>query len=1267
MGGFATTTLDLSPYLPRLALQWLAEQPELPFLEIDGTVAFVDISGFTKLSERLARLGKVGAEELTDAIGGCFRELLAVAYANRGNLIKFGGDALLLLFRGPDHALRATSAAAGMRATLKRIGSLETPGGRVRLRMSVGVHTGRFHFFLVGSLHKELLITGPAATQTALMEQTAEAGEIVVSTATAAALPSRLVGEPKGNGYLLRGAEIALDELSPADDAGYDVDVTSAIPLEVRAHLLGGGCEPEHRLTTVIFVRFENVDATIEAEGAARLAEHLELLLDRAQRAADEHGVAFLSTDVDKDGGKLILCAGAPRATGRDEEAALLVARAIIESGFPLPLKIGLNRGHVFAGEIGPPYRRTYTVMGDTVNLAARLMAAAAPGEILATAGVLDHSRTPFATRALPPFTVKGKARPVHAFSVGSPITGATAPVIPPLPVIGRAKESAALSAALDAARAGTGVVVEIVGEPGMGASRLVHELRASAPDVATFWTSGGPYAAATPYFPFRTLLRDVLGIARDAPLDEAAALLRAHVVARAPALVPWLPLIGITADVPMPTTQETDALSEEFRRSRLEAVVTELLVATLPATSILTFEDAQFFDEASVALVERIATVSPEHPWLVLVTRTTHEAESRRTLPGARSIALGPLDDDSARAFVDAATDDAPLSPHQTDAIVRRAGGNPMALRELVSAARSEAGVEGLPESLEGLMSARIDRLLPSDRTLIRVASVLGTVFDGTLLGSVLDEEPPGPDDAVWQRIAPYIQIDEGLYRFASPLVRDAAYEGLTFRSRRTLHERAAGALIACARDPEESAELLAIHFAKAGSHTETWRFARVAAARARTKYANVDAARFFEQALEASSHLASIEAVELIAVRESLGDALNIAGEYLRALAAYRVARRSALDELTAARLFRKEAEIADRLGRFAVALRVVGRGRALLAPYDDPAAARERARLSVLRSVIRQQQGKHAEAIKWSERAIAEAEASEDTETVAYGHRTLDWALDSLGRAGDREHLKKALSIYEETGDLKGQAIVLNNLGAAAYWKGHWDDAIAQYERSRLLYEQIGDVVGAAVGLVNVGEILLEQGRVTEADPFLRRSLRTARATGEREGIAFALSLLGRAAARGRNFDDALSLLEEAKAEYESLGDAAGANDVGARIAECLVLEGRSAPALDLLDGLIEKDRASGGTSPITALLLRTRAEALMQEGDSEGARASLHQSLTSATTRWSEIDRALTLRRIGALERRHGTPNAAVEQESASILRSLGVVETIDPPA
>jgi class 3 adenylate cyclase len=185
---------DLRPYLPRLTLEWLADWPDTRWRSVEGTLAFVDISGFTSMTERLARRGKVGAEEVSDILDACFGDLLAVSDADGADLVKWGGDAVLLLFRGADHALRACRAAAGMRRQMRRIGQLRTSAGQVRLRMSVGIHSGRFHFFLVGDLHRELVLTGPAATTTARMEALAEATEIVISPATAALLPASLVG-----------------------------------------------------------------------------------------------------------------------------------------------------------------------------------------------------------------------------------------------------------------------------------------------------------------------------------------------------------------------------------------------------------------------------------------------------------------------------------------------------------------------------------------------------------------------------------------------------------------------------------------------------------------------------------------------------------------------------------------------------------------------------------------------------------------------------------------------------------------------------------------------------------------------------------------------------------------------------------------------------------------------------------------------------------------------------------------------------------------
>ena len=153
--------------------------------------------------------------------------------------------------------------------------------------------------------------------------------------------------------------------------------------------------------------------------GADVVAAGLHELVEVVQRHAEHNGVTFLGTDIDHDGGKIILVGGAPNALGDDEGRMLLTLRAIIDADASVPVRIGVNRGHVFAGDVGPAYRRTYTVIGDAVNLAARVMSMAVPGQILSTGPVLDGSSIAFNAVALEPFMVKGKKDPVHASMVG--------------------------------------------------------------------------------------------------------------------------------------------------------------------------------------------------------------------------------------------------------------------------------------------------------------------------------------------------------------------------------------------------------------------------------------------------------------------------------------------------------------------------------------------------------------------------------------------------------------------------------------------------------------------------------------------------------------------------------------------------------------------------------------------------------------------------------------------------------------------------------
>src|SRR5262245_30679546 len=479
---------DLVSFVPRLTIEWLRSDPELLSLEVDGTLAFVDISGFTAMSEQLSSLGRAGAEEVTDVMNTTFSALLDEAYALGGGLLKFGGDALLLLYQGDGHAARAARAAFEMRRTLRAIGRPRTSAGTVQLRMHAGLHTGRFQFFLVGESHRELLVTGPAATRTVEMEAASEAGEILVSTETAAALDPSTLGEEKGPGRLLQAGPDVTGALEPLPQVE-GVPIELAVPAPLRAQLLEvGPFEGEHRHAAIAFVRYTGLDEIISTEGHASAAEAMDVVARTIQQAADDHAVTFLESDVDRDGGRIILVAGAPQTFGDNEERMLRTVRAIVDAGLPVPVHIGVSEGRVFTGQVGAPFRRTYTILGDTAALAARLMAKAPEDEIWVSDGALTRGGGSFGSTALEPLTLKGKAEPVQAFVLGELVAAEErtepAEARDELPFFDRERERAVLGASVAPVRMGFGTLVELVGEPGIGKSRLAQELKDNCSDM---------------------------------------------------------------------------------------------------------------------------------------------------------------------------------------------------------------------------------------------------------------------------------------------------------------------------------------------------------------------------------------------------------------------------------------------------------------------------------------------------------------------------------------------------------------------------------------------------------------------------------------------------------------------------------------------------------------------------------------------------------------------------------------------------------------
>lgn len=1239
----------LAPFAPRLAAEWMRDEPDLRHRTIEGTMVFADISGFTRLTERLARQGKEGAELLSDTLDLTFATLLAPAFEDGADLLKWGGDAVLLLFRDEDHAPRAARAAHRMRASLRTLVRDRALPVHAPLRMSIGIHSGAFDAFLVGdpASHRELIVTGHAITRLVEVEQVCGAGQILLSSATAARLPPRLLGDvvdvEGAPARLLRSAPDAGTSPKHTQD-GHGVDT---IPPGIRAHLEAGGGPPEHRPVAVAFVQFGGIDRLLTDEGEDAAADAVHEVVVAVQRACLEHGVTFFESDIAADGGKIMLTAGAPRSAGRDAERMLRAALAIAGYAGALAVRVGVNAGHVFSGELGPAVRRTYSVKGDAVNLAARLLGRANAGQTVATEQVIGQSRVDVDGEPLPPFLVKGKKVPVHAVVVRD--VQADRASLGATRFVGRAEELAVLTDALAAAAEGSGSVVDIVGEPGIGKSRLVSEI-AVPPGTRTFLTTVSSYDTATPYAAVGMLLRSVLEIGAHDTVEVAIARLTARVEGSVPDLIPWLPLLGVPLDLELPPTREVAELDEKFRRGRIEDTTVALLGALLDGPTQFVFEDAHVMDEASGSLLHRLEGEAHRRPWCVIITRRDFPEGVVPLVDGPRDrrIELAAIPPDSALELLESAGA-AAGSRRILEAMAERAHGNPLFLTALATSAAGAGESNDLPASVEALLLVEIDSLASADRALLRLAAVLGTRFDKDLLVRL----HPEPADVVVERLTGFVHpADGGDLEFRHAMVRDVAYAGLPYRLRRELHQRVADTLESAA-DRVASSDLLSLHFHAAGLHERAWPYSVQAGEDARAKYAYGQAAAFFERALESASHLPELPASERSAAQVSLGDSLDMAGDAGGALLALRRARRDLRGDVVAtAEILHKEASIVLRLGRFRSALAQLTRGLRRLDGVEGTAADAVRARLATRYGFCLHLQRRDGEAVRWGRRSVEWAEAAGDQEVLAQAFNALHLAYGASSLEEDRPYGQLALDLYTQLGDLSGQARTLNNLAGDAYTKGSWGQAIDGFAHAAESFHRLGDDANAANALYNQADVLVAQRRYEEALPALRAALPLARRVDDEELVGLVLRELARAEAGTGDQAGAWPLFEQARTVLSGLDLATEVVLLDAARAEALADAGELDRALDRIDQTIAA--ADAKASETLPRLHRIRAQSLIAQGRHEQAAAAAREGLARSTETYGGYERALL-----SLTLADATQDRVMRAEARRVLVDLGV--------
>jgi tetratricopeptide (TPR) repeat protein len=483
-------------------------------------------------------------------------------------------------------------------------------------------------------------------------------------------------------------------------------------------------------------------------------------------------------------------------------------------------------------------------------------------------------------------------------------------------------------------------------------------------------------------------------------------------------------------------------------------------------------------------------------------------------------------------------------------------------------------------------------------------------------------------------------------------------AYGALPYQRRRRLHSAVADWLEQdTATEPGERMTLLALHYTRAGRWDKALTASVAAGRHAQSELANEEAAEFYRQALDAARQGGGATPEVMAQLHEALGDVSLSSGALENARKAYRDALRLASAPQDKARTRDQLGVVHERLGSYPAALRQLTSARADAERVTDPAARDPLlCRIGAHAAAVRYRQGKLRQCVDLAEGVVALARSLGDRQRLAHAYFLLDGALTDLGDPRAASYRDLALPIYEELGDLVGQATVLNNLGINAYFEGDWVRARELYERSRDLHQRSGNVVLEAVSINNIGEILSDQGDLDGARRAFVEALRTWRWAKYPVGIALATSNLGRAAVRAGDLDAGHSLLLDAQEQLAALGaDSLGA-EVLVRRAELAVAEGDGRRALRLVDDALGLPALAAG--PLLAAAQRLRGQALALLGEGAAAAAAFATSLETARGCHADYELALTLLAGTQLD----DPR---REEASRLLTSLGV--TSDTPA
>jgi class 3 adenylate cyclase/tetratricopeptide (TPR) repeat protein len=531
-------------------------------------------------------------------------------------------------------------------------------------------------------------------------------------------------------------------------------------------------------------------------------------------------------------------------ATRRDRDAGSAWDR--------VQLRMGLNSGPVVVGAIGSDLRMDYTAIGDTTNVAARLESAAEPGEILVSESTARAAEGVLETMELDPLQVKGKEQPIARSRLVSAVEITTRPPRRRAEFVGRTAEIDALRATFDRVCGGSGAIVGVEGEPGVGKSRLLLEfIQGLGEDARVARGQCITYGNQIPNVPIAGLVRELCGVRADDEPSVAMARIE-QTVGDDLGDVSFLAAVGGVPEA-LDLVREIDPATVRGRTAQSLRRLLGRRSQDRPLVAAI--EDLHWADASSLDFLSEMAASVPERSILLLATYRPGSAPPWESGGDQERVALQPLGGLESESFVRHLPEAAHLTDEQVDRVLEKGEGNPFFLEELARTVVQGGGGD-VPGDVLDVLAARIDRLPERMKALLQTASVIGREFEADVLRDAADAGSDLETQLIHLSDLGFIERVEtsaGRWGFVHALTQDVAYGTMLKAVRQQLHLAVADVLIdRFAADPRQACEEIARHLVLSTDPDRAIHYLELANDKARTTHAMEEAKGFFEQALE-------------------------------------------------------------------------------------------------------------------------------------------------------------------------------------------------------------------------------------------------------------------------------------------------------------------------------------------------------------------------------------------------------------------------------